>query len=252
MSASRAEVALSAGLETQRDAQRQKTAIRELFTRIAARYDRVNRFISLGQDHRWRKEALALTALPPDGTLLDVATGTGDVALLARQLYPGRRIVGVDLTPAMAALARQKSAGAEGDARPHWSVGDGLALPFPNNACDAVISAFMLRNVPDVTQAFAEQTRVVRHGGRVVSLEMTWPRRFPMSWLFKVYFFGWAPLVGRVLGGDREAYAYLPRSVRGFSRPETVAQRMRFVGLKDVSWRLRMWGTVAIYVGRKE
>ena len=240
--------------ETQRDAQRQKTAIRELFTRIAARYDRVNRLLSLGQDQHWRKEALALalTTLPPDGTLLDVATGTGDVALLARQLYPGRRIVGVDLTPAMVALARQKSAGAEGDTQPQWSVGDGLALPFPDNACDAVISAFMLRNVPDVTLAFAEQTRVVRHGGRVVCLEMTWPRRFPMSWLFKGYFFGWAQLVGRALSGDREAYAYLPRSVRGFSSPETVAQRMRDVGLKDVSWRLRMWGTVAIYAGRKE
>ncbi len=228
-------------------AQQQKTAIRGLFTHIAAQYDLVNRVISLGQDQRWRKAALALAALPPGGRLLDVATGTGDVALSALRQYPGRRIVGMDLTPAMVRLAQEKAAGQPVS----WGISDGLALPFPANTFDAVISAFMLRNVPDVTRALAEQLRVARPGGRVICLELTWPTRWPMSWLFNWYFFGWTPLVGSALSGDVAAYRYLPRSVVGFIAPETLAEIMRSVGLTAVSWQTQMLGTVAIHVGQK-
>ncbi len=229
------------------DSIRQQDAIRGLFTRIAGRYDLLNRVLSLGQDQRWRREALALARVPRGGGLLDVATGTGDLALLALSADPTMHVVGADLTPAMLALARQKSTGETLS----WAISDGLTLSFPGDTFDAVTSAFMMRNVPDVPRALREQVRVVRPGGRVVCLEMSWPRRPPMTWLFQFYFFGWAPLIGQLLSGDREAYAYLPRSVKRFLTPDAMAEEMRKAGLSDVTWQVRMGGTVALYVGTK-
>lgn len=227
--------------------QSQQQSIRALFTRIAPHYDVVNRLISVGQDQRLRSRALRLTGLPSDGLLLDVGTGTGDVALRAQAMFSGSHIVGLDPTTAMLARARQKS---ESSAL-HWTRGDGLALPYPNDAFDAVISAFLMRNVPDVAGALAEQARVVRPGGRVVCLEMSWPRRFPMSQLFYIYFFGWVPLMGQLFTGDREAYTYLPQSVKAFARPQTLAQHMRNAGLIEVVWERHVLGTTAILVGQK-
>ncbi len=232
---------------SQPERQTQQRSIRALFTRIAPHYDVVNRLISMGQDQRLRTRALRLAQLPPDGLLLDVGTGTGDVALNAQARCPDCRVVGLDPTAAMLARAQQKSQSRP----PHWMCGDGLALPYPDDAFDAVISAFLMRNVPDVAPALAEQTRVVRPGGRVVCLEMSWPRRFPMSQLFYVYFFGWVPLMGQIFTGDREAYTYLPESVKAFARPQTLAQHMRNAGLIEVSWERHVLGTTAIFVGQK-
>ncbi len=234
-------------------------SIRDLFTRIAPNYDIVNRLIALGQDRRWRKEALAYAHLSPGDRLLDVATGTGDVALMAAADHPEVRVVGIDVTRAMLDIAREKGQSAEdaipetgtGAKRLAWMLGDGLVLPFRDNAFDAVTSAFMMRNVPDVLRAFQEQQRVVRPGGPVICLELTWPRRLPMSLLFQWYFFGWTPLVGRLLSGDREAYQYLPRSVKQFLTPEAMARQMEQAGLCDVAWRTKMGATVAIYTGFK-
>lgn len=226
---------------------KQQTAVRALFTRIAGNYDTVNRLISLGQDQRLRRLALKATQVPRGGRLLDVGTGTGDVALQAAEHYPGRQIVGVDPTAAMVRQAQAKHR-RQG---PQWSLGDGLQLPFPDAAFDAVISAFMMRNVPDVLQALTEQVRVVRPGGRVVCLEMTWPRRFPMSTLFRLYFFKVAPLIGQMFSGNRAAYMYLPRSVRSFMSPKTLAGHMYDAGLHDVRWTRHMLGTATIHVGLK-
>lgn len=223
----------------------QKRTIRALFTRIAANYDKINRLLSLGQDQKWRRRALALAQLPEGGKLLDVATGTGDVAAMAAEQMPTGAVVGTDLTPAMLSVAQRKA-----PAIP-WVLSDGLALAFADHTFDAAISVFMLRNVPDVAQAFREQARVVRPGGRVVCMEMTWPRRFPMSWLFQFYFFGVSPLLGQIIAGDRAAYTYLPESVKRFPPPHTTARLMEDAGLRDVLWETRMFGTVVILVGTK-
>ncbi len=225
----------------------QKRTIRDLFSRIAGHYDRVNRLLSLGQDNRWRRRALELAGVPRGGVLLDVATGTGDMALLARTVLPGVRVVGTDLTPAMLSEARRK----QGHQALPWVVSDGLFLAFADNAFDAVTSGFMMRNVPDIEQAFAEQVRVVRPGGRVVCLEMTWPRRFPMRLLFAAYFFGLAPLLGGLTAGAWAPYQYLPRSVKGFVGPEALAVTMAQVGLQGIAWQMMMGGTVALHVGTK-
>ena len=135
--------------------------------------------------------------------------------------------------------------------RVRWVNSDGLALAFPDDTFDAVISVFMLRNVPDVDQAFVEQARVVRPGGRVVCLEMTWPQRFPLTWFFWLYFFGVAPLLGQLIAKNRAAYTYLPQSVKQFPAPAATAQVMEAAGLRDISWELKMLGTVVIFVGVK-
>jgi demethylmenaquinone methyltransferase / 2-methoxy-6-polyprenyl-1,4-benzoquinol methylase len=228
----------------------QKRTIRALFTRIAPSYDKINRLLSLGQDQNWRKDALIRAQVPLGGKVLDIATGTGDVALLAAERLAGAHIVGADLTLAMLEVAREK-ARKQGARRISWVNGDGLALAFPDNTFDAVISVFMLRNVPDVAQAFAEQARVVRPGGRVVCMEMTWPRRFPLTWLFGLYFFGVAPLLGQLIARERAAYTYLPQSVKRFPAPATTATLLEAAGLREVTWELKMLGTVAIFVGRK-
>jgi len=228
----------------------QKRAIRTLFTRIAPSYDKINRILSLGQDQNWRKHALARAQVPSGGRLLDIATGTGDVALLAADRLNGVQIVGADLTLAMLDVAREKTH-KQAAQRVRWVNSDGLALAFPNDTFDAVISVFMLRNVPDVAQAFVEQARVVRPGGRVVCLEMTWPQRFPLTWFFWLYFFGVAPLLGQLIAKNRAAYTYLPQSVKQFPAPAATAQVMEAAGLRDISWELKMLGTVVIFVGVK-
>lgn len=241
---------------------KQPKSIQELFTRIATQYDPLNRVLSLGQDLQWRREALALAHLAPGDLLLDVATGTGDVVLEANRYIPDLRIVGTDITPTMVTVARdkaQKQLMEHNIPQPitppltniHWALSDGLELPFEENTFDAVISAFMMRNVADIEQAFREQLRVVRDGGHVVCLEMTWPKQFPMSVLFWGYFFGWVPLAGGLLSGDWEAYSYLPRSVKHFFTPQEVADTMEKVGLKAVSWKTKMFGTVTIHAGSK-
>ncbi len=225
----------------------QKAGIRNLFTRIAYQYDRVNHIISLGRDNHWRTVALDMAQITPGAHLLDVATGTGDIAILARELEPGIKVVGTDLTPAMLFQAQKKTK----DKPLPWVHGDGVALAFAQNSFEAVISAFMMRNVPDIAQALSEQRRVVRPGGRVVCLEMTWPQWFPMNWLFKLYFYSVPPLLGRIISGDKQAYQYLPQSVEKFLTPIQMTSVMEEVGLEQVSYRLLMLGTVAIHTGVK-
>ncbi|MDF1513993.1 MAG: ubiquinone/menaquinone biosynthesis methyltransferase [Anaerolineae bacterium] len=225
----------------------QRKRIRNLFARIAAQYDRVNHIISLGRDQKWRAAALSKATITPGSRLLDVATGTGDIALLAKASVPELNVIGTDLTPAMLLRAKEKDAYRSIP----WVLGDGLRLAFAHNTFDAVISGFMMRNVPDVQQALGEQLRVVRPGGCVICLEMTWPQWIPMKWLFKLYFYSLPPLLGRLLTGDRQAYQYLPRSVERFLTPQDMASEMEAVGFRRVSWQLMMFGTVAIHTGTK-
>jgi demethylmenaquinone methyltransferase / 2-methoxy-6-polyprenyl-1,4-benzoquinol methylase len=221
-----------------------KRGIRQLFTGIAYHYDLVNRLLALGQDQRWRRAAVAAADLLPGDRVLDVATGTGDLALLTQALE-GVTTVGTDLTFAMLRQAQLKGAGLQ------WIASDGLMLAFRDETFDAVTSAFMMRNVADVERAFHEQVRVVKPGGKVVCLEITWPQRYPMRWLFALYFFGLPPLLGYLVTGKRAPYRYLPRSVRSFLPPAALADVMARAGLCDVSWRMMMLGTVAIHVGTK-
>jgi demethylmenaquinone methyltransferase / 2-methoxy-6-polyprenyl-1,4-benzoquinol methylase len=146
--------------------------VQNIFTRIASRYDLMNRLMSLGQDRGWRRAAIRQVALPPGGYLLDLGSGTGDMSIETLRQYPDGRVLALDFTPAMMHAGRQRR-GAPRD----WTAGDALHLPLPDGAFDAVVSAFLLRNVADLQQALKEQYRVLKPGGRWIALDATRPRR---------------------------------------------------------------------------
>jgi demethylmenaquinone methyltransferase / 2-methoxy-6-polyprenyl-1,4-benzoquinol methylase len=224
-----------------------RSYVRGMFTAIAPHYDRMNRLMALGRDQAWRRTVVQLCALPARGRLLDVATGTGDIAYEALRRHPEARVAGLDLARAMMLRGRGKLGGLDIP----FTEGDAQALPFADDTFDAACSGFMMRNVPDVPAAFAEQARVVRAGGRVVCLEMTRPRQPIFRRLFDLYFFGLVPRVGGLISGQRQAYTYLPHSTIAFPPPESLAEIMRAAGLHDVHFRLAMLGTVAIHWGSK-
>jgi demethylmenaquinone methyltransferase / 2-methoxy-6-polyprenyl-1,4-benzoquinol methylase len=224
-----------------------RSYVRRMFGAIAPRYDLMNRLMTLGRDQVWRRTVVRLCALPPGGRLLDVATGTGDIAYEALRADPAARVVGLDLTPEMIELGRRKQ---QGSAFP-FTEGDGLALPFGDDTFDAAASGFMMRNVVDVSLAFAEQIRVVKPGGRVVCLEITLPRTPVLGRLIEIYFFRVVPLVGRLISGHGEAYMYLPESVAAFPTPPELKRVIESAGLRDVRYRTAMFGTIAIHWGVK-
>ena len=221
--------------------------VNNMFARIAPTYDLMNRLMAMGQDQGWRRLMLDHCNLPPRGRLLDIGTGTGDIAYEALRRYPGVEVVGSDFTYEMMAAGVGK---APGTTLP-FVQGDTYALPFPDNTFDAVVSGFMMRNVVDRVAAFREQARVTVPGGRVVCLETAPPSNTVLGPLFELYFFNIVPLIGALISGDRDAYAYLPHSTVDFPKPILLQQMMERAGLRHVFFEELMMGTVAIHVGTK-
>jgi len=226
-------------------------AVERMFSAIAHRYDFLNRLLSAGYDRAWRRQAVAATALPREGILLDVCTGTADLALEAARQFPDARIVGVDFSRPMIALGAAKIGGARLTDRVRLEVAQAEALPFADGSFDAVTVAFGLRNVPDRLRGLREMCRVLRPGGRAVILEFTTPPGALLRRAYLWYFHRVLPRIGRLVSGHPLAYSYLPASVADFPSPEGLAGWMRDVGLHDVSYRLLTGGIVAIHVGVK-
>jgi demethylmenaquinone methyltransferase/2-methoxy-6-polyprenyl-1,4-benzoquinol methylase len=218
------------------------TQVKAMFDRIARVYDRMNSVMTAGMHHRWRERAADLARVGPGSTALDVATGTGDLAIeLARR---GAEVTGSDFAPAMLEIARTKAPGLA------FEEGDALELAYPDDSFDAATVGFGARNFADLDRGLGEMTRVVRPGGRVVVLEITTPQKPPLSWFFRAWFDHAVPALGR-LAGDPDAYTYLPSSVRRFPGPEELAGRMAAAGLDEVRWILTAGGIIAIHVGTK-
>ena len=229
------------------DAHEKPAYVNRMFAGIAGQYDRLNLLMTLGQDRRWRQEALALCDLPPKGRLLDVGTGTGAVARTAHAMRPSAEIVATDFTWEMVQVGRAKrDAGSVLN-----SLADTLALPFEDNQFDAAISSFVMRNIADRPAAFREQVRVTRKGGRVVCLETAPPHTVALEPLFRLYFFRVVPFLGGFISGDAPAYAYLPASTLEFPAPDALARMMELAGLRNVVYTKSMFGSVAIHVGTK-
>lgn len=224
--------------------------MRAMFDRIAGIYDRLNSVMTAGLHHEWRRRAVDLAGVGPGGRVLDVATGTGDLALeLARRVAPGGQVIGVDFSERMLELARDKMARAvPGDVALEFRAANALQLPFADAEFDAVTVGFGVRNFAELDQGLREMTRVVRPGGRVVILEMTTPQRPPLSTFFSLWFDRVVPILGQ-LAGDPDAYSYLPSSVRRFPGPRELAARMASAGLGEIRYILTAGGIIALHVG---
>ena len=231
----------------------EETQVRAMFDRIARLYDRMNTVMTAGLHHKWRRRAVDLTAVGPGDHVLDVATGTGDLAFeLARRVAPGGEVIGVDFSEGMLDLARAKAGGLSGGAPPtvnaQFRWGNALALDFPDAAFAAATVGFGARNFSDLEQGLREMTRVVRPGGHVVVLEITTPTRPPLSTFFDLWFDRLVPALGRV-AGDSQAYTYLPNSVKRFPSPEALAALMASAGLTSVRYVITAGGIIALHVG---
>jgi demethylmenaquinone methyltransferase/2-methoxy-6-polyprenyl-1,4-benzoquinol methylase len=192
--------------------------IRGMFHEISPTYDFLNHLLSLNTDRRWRRFVAEKTLTRETRAILDVCSGTGDLALAysrrARRMGTEPLVVGSDFTPAMVGIARRKFCGVPAHA-PHASVSDTLHLPFPDACFDLVSVAFGIRNVADTRSGLLEMRRVCRPGGRIAVLEFSQPRNAVLRWLYSAYFFTVLPWIGRLISGSR-AYTYLPKSVAGF------------------------------------
>jgi demethylmenaquinone methyltransferase/2-methoxy-6-polyprenyl-1,4-benzoquinol methylase len=223
----------------------EETQVRAMFDRIAGLYDRMNTVMTAGLHHRWRRRAAELTGLGAGGRALDVATGTGDLAIaLAQRLGHDGEVVAVDFSERMLALARPKA-----DGLPiRFEIANALALPFSDNEFDAATVGFGARNFADLDRGLREMVRVVRPGGRVVVLEITTPQTAPLSTFFGLWFDHAVPALGRA-AGDAQAYSYLPSSVRRFPSARELAGVMWRCGLGDIRYLLTAGGIIAVHVG---
>jgi demethylmenaquinone methyltransferase/2-methoxy-6-polyprenyl-1,4-benzoquinol methylase len=212
--------------------------VEAMFDRIASVYDLMNSVMTAGMHQRWRERAVDLADSPAKA--LDVATGTGDLAIALRER--GADVVGVDFAEKMLDIARTKAPGID------FRSGNALALDFPDNEFDAATVGFGARNFDDLDRGLSEMARVVKPGGKVVVLEITTPQRPPLAWFFKAWFDRVVPLIGKV-AGDPDAYEYLPNSVKRFPGPRDLAGRMSDAGMTDVRWVLTAGGIIAIHSG---
>jgi len=218
----------------------QEPQVRAMFDRIAGVYDVMNSVMTAGMHHRWRRRAADLAQAGPGDEVLDVATGTGDLAVeLASR---GATVVASDFSEEMLARARAKDPGIT------WEWANAQDLPYADGRFAAATVGFGARNFSDLPLGIAEMARVVRPGGNVVILEITTPQKPPLSTFFKVWFDHVVPGLGR-LAGDSDAYTYLPNSVKRFPGPQGLAEVMAAAGLRDIRWILTAGGIIALHAG---
>ena len=225
--------------------------VSDMFARIAGRYDLMNDLMTAGLHRRWKQRAAALTAKGLQGKALDIATGTGDLALAMAKCPGIDQVVGVDLLPEMLTLGRSKAESRGLTGRTTLLLGDALQLPFPDGSFACATSGFSLRNMPDLDCFLSEMVRVVQPGGRITTLELTPVPDGLRPRMFRWYFHWLVPLMGQVVAGDRSAYTYLPQSVDVFLRADRLAELFRGLGLVDVGYQALGFGAVTLHWGHR-
>jgi demethylmenaquinone methyltransferase / 2-methoxy-6-polyprenyl-1,4-benzoquinol methylase len=227
-------------------------AVQVMFDRIASRYDFLNRLISFRFDKAWRNRAIQEVLENGNKFILDLGAGTGDLTFTAaRQITGGGRIVGLDFSLQMLKLAQSKQGKVPNGGRTSFIQGSATASPFKDSVFDAVMTAFVLRNVSDLPLFFAHAFRVLKIGGRFVSLDMFPPSRTWFSRVYALYFYCFVPWIGGWLAHDRPAYKYLAESVEHFDPPERVANLLEQTGFKQVRIRKFLKGAVCMHVAEK-
>jgi demethylmenaquinone methyltransferase / 2-methoxy-6-polyprenyl-1,4-benzoquinol methylase len=224
--------------------------VRDMFARIAPRYDRANRVLTAGLDERWRRRAIALLAPPPGGRILDLCCGTGDLVFHLLRTDPSLEVTGVDFCAPMLDCARAR-APREARGKAEFVEGDAMSLPFADGAFDGATMGFSLRNVVDVDAVLREVLRVIKPGSRFVNLDVSKAPNKLWKRAFDLYFYGIVPLVGGIVGGSKQAYAYLPNSLT--HHPNAIELRDRFVGagFADAAYVPMMGGAIALHYGSK-
>ena len=218
-----------------------------MFARIAPSYDKLNRIMTFGQDLKWRNEAAQALALSSDAMILDLGSGTGDMIFEILRHYTEATVVGADFTSEMVQIGRNRKE-LNGVS---WIIADVQSLPFAQSTFDGTISAFLMRNLDEVTPTIAEQYRVLREGGRLVCLETAPPQRNPLYHLKSFYLKRVIPLLGAIFSQDMEAYTYLSISTANFIKPEKLVKKITSVGFRQVSFVPWMSGMIAIHIATK-
>lgn len=224
--------------------QERATYVQNMFTRIAKQYDFMNRLMTGGQDIRWRRKVIQLARLDQNARLLDIGTGTGDLAREALAQFPQANVIASDFTLEM--MRAGQTSGAL-----NFSSADALHLPFNEFFFDAVVSGFLMRNVIDLQKALQEQYRVLKKGGRIVILDTTRPGKNILSPLIWLHMHVIIPTLGTLLTGFKEAYHYLPETTEGFVTAEELAARMAAAGFRRINYQRLMFGTIAIHSAEK-
>ncbi len=222
--------------------------VSQMFGRIATRYDVINRLMSFGQDQSWRRRMAELAQLPPNGLVLDLATGTGDVGFVLLEHYPDAEVIGADFALPMMQVGQKKR---DINTPLYFVDADALTLPFEKDKFDSVLHAFLMRNISDIPTGFKEQWRVLKPGGRLICLEIVGPSSPLIRKGYQLFFEQLVPKLGKLISGDAEAYTYLPQSVLRFPAPKLLSQLMRESGFVNVYYEPVMLGSIAIHIAVK-
>jgi demethylmenaquinone methyltransferase / 2-methoxy-6-polyprenyl-1,4-benzoquinol methylase len=224
-------------------------AVQQMFSDIAFRYDFLNRLLSFGIDRFWRREAVRIIAEAKPQRILDVATGTADLAISLKQALPDAEVIGVDFAEPMLEFGRKKVS------KLHLTLpllqGDGLNLAYPDNSFDALTIAYGIRNFTDRQRGLEEFYRVLKPGGRLVVLEFPPPPKHLFGRLFRFYFLGVSPYIAGLFSGRRDAYVYLGKSVLNFPSPIALASMMGQAGFVRIRYKLQTFGVSALHVAEK-
>lgn len=229
-----------------------KDGVRQMFDRIAPTYDKLNHLMSLGIDRRWRRAAVDALGKHKPKEILDIATGTGDFALLLAKRIMPQHIVGADISEGMMAIGREKVEKEGLQQTISFRHEDCMQLTFPDGSFDAVTSAYGVRNFQDLDRGLREMRRVLRPGGHLLIVELTPPPHFPMKQLFWLYAHVVMPLLGRLISHDDSAYTYLPASMEAFPQPEQMEGILKRAGFAEVMWKRFTFGISTMYLARND
>lgn len=227
-----------------------KEQVTEMFDSIAPKYDLLNHLLSFGIDIQWRKKAIRMLRPYKPQVVVDIATGTGDFAVAARKLKP-RQIIGIDISPEMLRVGREKMVKKSLDQLVDMRLGDSEALELDSNSVDAVTVGFGVRNFENLKKGLSEIRRVLRPGGAVVILEPSYPTRFPLKQLFQLHFRIITPLIGKFISGDQAAYNYLPDSVKAFPNGQDFLDICQEVGYSKCVYKPLTLGICSLYLLEK-